>query len=714
MGVATRGDPPDDLAVVPDRLVADDVGAITPWVGVDSPCEQTTLRPLCLGCRQRLAADEVALVELHEAAEAGLVRVVDRPILAAPRAKALVEAKRIERVQAEQPQAQVFTFALQQVERRPLSTRRHPELITQVAGERDPPAPHGDRTQVELAEVHEPECLAGHVGRGEPLEQCSRLWAGDGETTEVPAQRAVCDVGAGRDRLIEPTLVEPGCHARTEHDEAFLVTRVLRCTTGRCGARTFGSAGGRPKTGDGEIADELAVVVDHRRQDHSPRSREPIGDDRIEIAPRIRAAEDELGEAGCLHDSDPAANSEGFFANGVPGVGAAEGDLLNGVEPWLLEPQCAFESVRVTPDRVFSDEPVVDRRRFERACGREHLVGELDTEPSAVVLLHLLARVLERGVVAVPCDIHPPDVEAWIAVGHPVGERQADTAALAEPGHDGACAPEAGEAADRTEQRVAVGGEGERAVDDLFDTGVLEHGEVTKADVERLCDPVEVGGEEPHAEVPRCLLDRPWFAALLVRAEQQPAAFLTHVDLAAEVDAVQDLAVFGVVVGDGGDVLGQQVHVLHGEHRQLDAGHAADLAGPEATGVDDVFAADGALYLATGCLDDLDVPAFGGSSQRADPTVAVNGSAVVSGALGVRVGHAGGIDVTFVGVVHRSHEVLLLEQRHELLRLRDADELGVHSEVPTASVSHAQPVHALLAVGQHESAGQMNSTVATR
>ena len=84
---------PDDVAVVPDWLVADDVGTVAPRLGVDSPCEQTTLGPRCLCCRQRIAADEVAFVELHEAAEAGLVRVVDRPILAAPRTKALVEAK---------------------------------------------------------------------------------------------------------------------------------------------------------------------------------------------------------------------------------------------------------------------------------------------------------------------------------------------------------------------------------------------------------------------------------------------------------------------------------------------------------------------------------------------------------------------------------------------------------------------------------------------
>ena len=48
--------------------------------------------------------------------------------------------------------------------------------------------------------------------------------------------------------------------------------------------------------------------------------------------------------------------------------------------------------------------------------------------------------------------------------------------------------------ADRADQRIAVGREGERAVDDLLDAGALERREMPEADFEAGRDAVEVVG----------------------------------------------------------------------------------------------------------------------------------------------------------------------------------------------------------------------------
>ena len=67
-----------------------------------------------------------------------------------------------------------------------------------------------------------------------------------------------------------------------------------------------------------------------------------------------------------------------------------------------------------------------------------------------------------------------------------------------------------------------------------------------------------------------------------------PAAFLAHVDLAVEIDDVQHL------LGrrdDLGNVLGDEVLMLHRQHRQFEPGHAADFARPQAAGIDDVLGA---------------------------------------------------------------------------------------------------------------------------
>ena len=71
---------------------------------------------------------------------------------------------------------------------------------------------------------------------------------------------------------------------------------------------------------------------------------------------------------------------------------------------------------------------------------------------------------------------------------------------------------------------------------------------------------------------------------------------LAGIDLAGEVDDVDDLLAGRFVdLDDLRHVLGQDVVVLHGEHRQLQPDHAADLARPEPAGIDDVLGVDRAL-----------------------------------------------------------------------------------------------------------------------
>ena len=167
-------------------------------------------------------------------------------------------------------------------------------------------------------------------------------------------------------------------------------------------------------------------------------------------------------------------------------------------------------------------------------------------------------------------------------------ERQADAAALAEAGHDAAGDPVVLQAPHRPDQRVAVRREGEGAVDDLLDAGALERREMLEADLEARRDALEVVRQQLVAEIPGRLALRPGHAGALVGAEQHAAAaLLAHVDLALEVDDVQHL--LRRQAGDLRHVLGDEVLVLHGEHRQLEPDHAADLARPQPAGIDDVL-----------------------------------------------------------------------------------------------------------------------------
>ena len=203
-------------------------------------------------------------------------------------------------------------------------------------------------------------------------------------------------------------------------------------------------------------------------------------------------------------------------------------------------------------------------------------------------------------------------------------------------------------------------------------------------------------------EIPRRRLRRPRRRRLLVGAEQQPAAFLPGVDLAGEVDGVDDLlAGRAVDLGDLRHVLGQDVVVLHREHRQLEPDHAADLARPEAAGIDHVLGADRALL-------GHDVPRAVGIRDEL-------GHAIVEHDLGAgdprrfRVGvrRAVRIEVALDRVPHRADEVFFVDQRQHLLRLRDVDDLRLHAEIAAARMRHLQPVEALRRVGELQPAGQM-------
>ncbi len=81
------------------------------------------------------------------------------------------------------------------------------------------------------------------------------------------------------------------------------------------------------------------------------------------------------------------------------------------------------------------------------------------------------------------------------------------------------------------------------------------------------------------------------------------------------------------------------------------------------------------------------------------------------GALDVRPGDPGRVDMPLDRVVQGPDEVLRIEQRKDVLGLGRADELELHPEVPTARLGHPQEVHPDLRVGQHEPAGQVDRAV---
>ena len=155
--------------------------------------------------------------------------------------------------------------------------------------------------------------------------------------------------------------------------------------------------------------------------------------------------------------------------------------------------------------------------------------------------------------------------------------------------------------------------------------------------------------------------------------------------------------------------------MLHGKERRLEPNHAADLTGPQATGVDDVLTVHCRLVLVGAGVVDGEVPATVGSAGDVpNPRVTMCLGTAVAGALEVGVGDLARVEVTLVSVPHRTDEVLRIEDRQEFLGLFGGDQFGLHAEVPATGMAHLEPVHALGRVRKHHTASDVHRGIHPR
>ena len=76
--------------------------------------------------------------------------------------------------------------------------------------------------------------------------------------------------------------------------------------------------------------------------------------------------------------------------------------------------------------------------------------------------------------------------------------------------------------------------------------------------------------------------------------------------------------------------------------------------------------------------------------------------------LRIRLRDARRIDVAFQRVVQRAHEVLFFQQRKEMRRLVDGDELHVETEVAAARHGEPQEIHPLAGAREVDAAGDVD------
>ena len=360
---------------------------------------------------------------------------------------------------------------------------------------------------------------------------------------------------------------------------------------------------------DGEVGAEAAIGGEHRGVDDLAH-----GDVHLAHAhalhgrERARAGDVEECEGGEVHQACGLAHLQVLGVDdGRPPAGLPFGGARHhGVAVLLDEPGVGLVVEGALPlDRLVEDGAkrllaLVVRRESHLAVGRPLLGGVHDSVRLIEALRRAVLDVLGRGLPGVEAgDVGGVQIDLGLAEHHPLRHGASDTRTLLDP-HGGG-GPQALDLGRLAEDRHAVGGEGEQAVDGVLLLGVLiadDLGHELECVLiligEVLRGEGELGGGERGLGVRGDVLCVVEDRAVGVGADLQARAVLAlvHVGVHVADDGVLQVALGVGEHRDGADVL----HLVHGGGEgDLGAGHGRDLTAPAPGGDDDVLRLDRAL-----------------------------------------------------------------------------------------------------------------------
>ncbi len=455
---------------------------------------------------------------------------------------------------------------------------------------------------------------------------------------------------------------------------------------------------------NGEITNDLALFVQHGRQGQSALARHLVGQHMAQPAFRPRSGDFIFCEGRNIGQSDPISHGLTFRLDMREGIGSQEGDVFHRLHALGRVPQRLFHAIGDTKHRIHGLLALIDRGGAQRAGGGQFLIRETDLEPAGIVFPHPGIGIGHCRPIAIARHIHAPDIKARIAIDHPVRQRQADPAALAEPCHNATGAPVILQAAHWTHQRVAIGREGEGSIDDLFDPGALERWEVTEANFQRWRDTIDIFLQQFMAEIPGCLFWGPRHAGLFIGAHQHALAFLTHINLAIRINDMQHFLAGGFIdLRHFGHVFGDQIHMFHGQNRQFQANHAPDFPRPQTARIDHMIGLHGSLF------GDHGPGAVRILLQVGDAVSQVNLCPAQLGRLGIGMGRARWIQMPMQRCPQCAQEFLGVHDRQDLFRLFRGQQFGFDAQQLLLALHHFQQLQTLWRRGQEHTLGQMET-----
>ena len=434
--------------------------------------------------------------------------------------------------------------------------------------------------------------------------------------------------------------------------------------------------------------------------------RQPVRQQAVEPVFGAGARDLELRKAGDVDQADALAHGAALVADMLEIVRAPEAPDILRLDPVGREPVRPFPAVALSEDGARRRQFVVARAGLGRARGRTFLVGIVDDEDVLVGLLVLGLGVVLVGVGPEAAGIDVHHVDPGLALDDPFGELPAGTAGRRDAEAMPFIDPEVPQAVGRTDHGAAVGRIGDRPVDHVLNADLAEDRHAVDRRVDMRLQPLDVAGEQVLAEAVRHAVDEAGRRAFLIGAEDQALPFLAHVVGRVAFPQHRHLGQALLVALDQRRMrLGDDVLVLDGDDRNVEADHGRGLARIVAGRRDHVLASDVALlgahqpFAARRALD------------RRHRRLAIDLAAAVAGANGQRLGQVGRGDMAVIRMIERAHQAVGVAERPELLHLGRRDDLERHADGVRGAAILVILVHPVAICGEPQVTGDVEAHV---
>ncbi len=337
--------------------------------------------------------------------------------------------------------------------------------------------------------------------------------------------------------------------------------------------------------GHGEIGfDRAGLVQPLRVRDHAGVTVDVVGRQLVQQPAGVATLHEELRHERHVHHDHVVASRLVLGSPVVePVLSAPRQPLDHGFDTFRGEPVRTFPAADVLEVTALQLQPLMDRRHLgvARRVHRPARVVALVDHPER--LDRARGPVLGVRLVAVqPIDVEAGDVDVGLAGQDPVRQHPAHAATGedADRVHAGGdeVVPQLRGLADDRQQ---VGGEALRPAEERADARLHRDRHAAHRPLDVRTHPIPVGLDHAEREVVGDAADVPRRAHRLEQPDHQPTDLFAVV---AEVGGVLD---HRPVAGQPIDLLGDEVVVLGGLQRDVDAGDLAQLSSPHPGAVDD-------------------------------------------------------------------------------------------------------------------------------